>query len=211
LNLPKTNEYIQEFCKIFEVSDEQINIEPVKIPQSYVDMNKDFCLRTPVGDKAPPTEFDPCYSTYSMYYNQNKAFDLVETYMNKHSMNFDIAIVFRADLNPANNNSKVFPVNDIIKPNTVYIPRIDGESTIDLLKVTSNWYPDGITTIAAYGNFDTMKKYCSLIKNTKIVDAAEKMLLTHLKNMKLDIERFVHEILSNPQRKDAKYDYDVVK
>ena len=206
LNLPKTNKYIQDFCKTFEVADEQLNIESIKIPQSYVDMNENFCGNTPVGDKAPPNKFDGCYSTYSMYYNQNRAFNLVETYMSKYNMNFDVVIVFRADMNPSNNNPKVFPVNDIIKANTVYIPRIDGERTINSSKNTSNCYSHGITTLAAYGNFDTMKKYCSLIKNLTMVDAPEKMLLSHLKEMKLDIERFVHEITNNPQRKDPKYD-----
>ena len=205
LNLPTTNQYIQDFCKTFEVGDEQFNIERIQIPQSYVNMNEEFCYQTPVGDKPPPAAYNGCYSTYSLYYNQNRAFNLVERYVNKYNMNFDVVILFRADINPSSNNPKVFPVNDIIKPNTVYIPRINSERTINSSKNTSNCFSHGITTLAAYGNFDTMKKYCSLINNITMVDSAEKMLLNHLKNMKINIERFVHEMTTNPERKDPKY------
>jgi hypothetical protein len=208
LNIESTNPYIDKFCNIFGVTAEQLNIERINIPQSFVDMNKEKCKDTPVGDSPPPTQFDGCYSIYSMFYNQNKAFKLLEKYKEKHSYNFDIVLVFRADINPSNKeNPPVFPIYDYIFPNTVYIPRISNTDTkIDAKKDSSNCYTNGISTISAYGDFNTMKKYCSLIENITSLDHVEIMLLNHLNNMNLKISRFIHEITNNPERKKIKID-----
>lgn len=195
LNLEKTNDYIKEFCNIFEIGTEQLNIEATVLPQSYIDMNKELC-----GEGA-------CYFSYSMFYHQNKAFDLLEQYKNKHNINFDIVIVLRADLNRSNNAPNIFLINDNIKTNTVYIPhKNDLDKPINSkVNTSSNYYSDGITTLLAYGDFDTMKKYCSLIKNLTSVTHAEIMLLNHIKNMNIHIERYTDELRVNPSRRNSKY------
>ena len=104
LNLKKTNNYIKELCNIFEIGDEQINIEPTVLAQNYIDMNKELCKDISYS----------CYSSYSSFYHQNKAFNLVEQYKNKNNINFEVVIVLRADLNPSNNAPKVFLINDNI-------------------------------------------------------------------------------------------------
>jgi hypothetical protein len=142
-----------------------------------------------------------------MFYHQNKAFKLMEEYAAKHARSFDIVLVFRADIN-AEPPPNRFPIVDTVKANTVYIPH-SGEpfspGINSRAKRHVNDY-DGITTVAAYGNSDSMRKYCSLIeKKDSIINHPEVMLLTHLNSCGLNIERFTHNIKMNPERYDKKY------
>jgi hypothetical protein len=208
LNIKSTNSYIDKFCNAFGIGDDQLNIEQTQVPQSFVDMNTEKCKDTPIGNSPPPTKFDGCYSSYSMFYHQNKAFNLLEQFKNKNTYNFDTVLVFRADINPSDRAIRpIFPILTDIDSNTVYIPRINNQNTsIDQTKNSSNCYVNGISTISAYGDFDTMKKYCSLIENIQAVDHVEIMLLQHLINMNLNIVRFIHETTNNPERKKIKND-----
>lgn len=205
LNLKNKSEYITNFCKEFSITDEQINIEPTPYPESYDKdpHNKVFC--------ATDTN---CVNTYSTYYHQNKAFKLMEKYQKHHNMVFDIVLMFRADTN-ARDAPNVFPIGDTIAPNTVYIPKPIGAAEIGPGGVTreefevhrgSNCYSDGLTTLAAYGNMEAMKKYASLVEHIKTeLNHPERMLFKHLQDMEVNVERFGHEITLNPERRDTKY------
>jgi len=206
LNMSKKNKYVNGFCKEFDIKDEQINIEPTRVPESYGKnpKNKELCHG---GERIASIRDGICYNTYSLFYHQNKAFNLMEAYSDNHSMNFDIVVVFRADMN-AENEPNVFPITRRIEANTVYIPKKSyGMNDIGdngrAIKHASNYYDNGITTLAAYGDFESMKKYCSLVeKNIDVFDNPEIMLLDHLKDMELDIRRFTHDIRLNPERFD---------
>jgi len=203
LNSTKSSPYIEDFRKRFEVTDEQFNVEPTIIPQSYIDLrNKGKpCAITEglVNNPAPPKETmnpnDGCYSAYSVIYHQNRAFNLLKKYRDKHAINFDIVLVFRADMKSS--SKEPFPINDV-EENTIYVP----EGTNDV----KDYYPDGITTLAAYGNYNTMEKYCNVINNIVMGVEVERMLLSSLKSMNINIKRFPHELVLNPERRDPKYE-----
>lgn len=196
LNLKNTNEYIEKFCDLYDIGNEQINIEHTVLPNEYIDLNPDGCSK----------RIFPCYNTYSLFYHQNKGFGLLEKYSKNNNIKYDIVLVFRVDVNPSDQNTKVFPIKNIIKPNTLYVPRISNRNTsINIRKNTSNCYTNGITTFNTYGDFNTMKKYCNLINNIRKIDHPEIMLLNYLNTLNLNFERFVHEITKNPQRNNPSY------
>ena len=196
LNLKKKTPYIEEFCKLLDISDEQLNIESTVVPKEFTDMNKNACS----------TNKFPCNSIYSSHYHQNKAFKLIEAYSKKHNIKYDIVIAFRIDTHPSNNESKIFPIENNIEPNTLYIPRISNKNTsIDETKNISDCYNNGISTFHTYGDFDTMRKYCDLINHISRIDAPEIVVLDYLKKINVKIKRFVHEITKNPQRTNSKY------
>lgn len=205
LNLKNKSQYVKDFCREFKITDEQINIEPTRFPAAYKDNlhNITFCER--------PTS---CLNTYSMYYHQNKAFRLMEKYEKHHSTAFDVVVMFRPDMN-AKDAPNVFPIEDTIAPNTIYVPRPIGATEIGPNGLTpeecekqhgSDFYSNGLTTLAAYGNSESMKKYSSLIEqgNTEL-DHPEVLLFEHVQNMDLKLHRFDHNIAINPERKDTKY------
>jgi len=193
LNLKKSNEYIEGFRKQFDIGDEQIHIEKTEVPEWYTNLSPEFCKNTPTD--APVSEVIPCYSSYSTIYHMYQSFRLVEKYRQKHDIDFDIVFVYRTDLLPV---EKEYPIGEV-EDNTIYIPKDDKKNG-------SNFYPDGITSLAAYGNYSVMKKFCSLVKNVKSVNHIEIMLLEYLKRMKIKIERFVYHTIVNPERKNPKYD-----
>lgn len=205
LNLKNKSQYITDFCKEFNIADEQINIEPTEYPAAYKDNvhNKTFC-ETPTS----------CINTYSMYYHQHKAFKLMEGYEKRHSTAFDIVVMFRPDMN-AKDAPNVFPIEETIAPNTIYVPRPVGATEIGPNGLTpeeceeqhgSDFYRNGLTTLAAYGNKEAMKKYTSLIEQgNPELDHPEVLLFEHVEKMGLKLHRFDHNIVLNPERKDAKY------
>ena len=196
LNLNEKNDYIENFCKLYNVGSEQINIEHTLLSKEFTDLNSNGCSRG----------IYPCYNTYSLLYHENKAFELLEKYSKNNNVNYDIVLVFRVDVHPSDPNIKVFPIENNIKPNTLYIPRITNKNTtVNSTKHTSNCYADGITTFNTYGDFNTMKKYCNAIKHITKINHVEIMLLNYLKTLNLNIVRFVHEITKNPERIDPKY------
>lgn len=202
LNASKTSPYVEDFRKRFQITEEQFNVEKTLVPQSYIDLrNKGKpCPHTEglVNNPTPPKETmnhsDGCYAAYSLLYHQNRAFNLVKKYSDKHAIHFDIVVVFRADLKSPSNQP--FPINSI-EENTLYVP----EGTM----CVKDHYSDGITTLAAYGDYKTMEKYCNVVNNLVIGSDIERMLLSSLKSMNIRIIRFPHEIVLNPERRDPKY------
>lgn len=196
LNLKRKTQYIENFCNLFDIGSEQINIEDTVLPSDFTDLNANGCSEGHF----------PCYSIYSSHYHQHKAFELLETYSINNNIKYDIVVVFRVDVHPSDPNIKVFPIKSDIKPNTLYIPRVSNKNNrVTHGKNTSNFYINGITTFNTYGDFNTMKKYCNLINHITKIDHPEIMILNYLKRINVKIERFVHELTKNPQRGDPKY------
>jgi hypothetical protein len=201
LNLKNMSPYIKNFCKEFNVTDEQINIEPTQLPESYMEdpHNKTVC--TP--------SYTNCFNNYSTYYHQNKAFKLMEEYQKRHNMLFDIVIIFRADMN-SKNAPNVFPIAETIAPNTIYIAKPIGVMKLDCQEAYknqgNNFYSNGLSTLSAYGNNEAMKKYTSLIEHKDThQDHPEIMLFKHVNRMGLAVQRFDHDIVLNPGRKNSHY------
>ena len=109
-----------------------------------------------------------------MFYHQNKAFKLVEEYQKTNHMMFDCILYYRADMNSTDTLELRMPLN-----NTVYLPNDRGYG--------------GFNDRMAYGDYETMKIYCSLIESFEglcVTDQQinpESMLRTHLSNNNVNV------------------------
>ena len=137
--------------------------------------------------------------TYSMFYNQKKAFDLITAYQQSNNMHFDCVIFFRADIDEED-ELNIKPPSD----NTIYIPEADDFC--------------GISDIVAYGNYNSMNKYTNLVnsidyicRTQKIIYNPEAMLKQHLLNESLIIERFPYKYKLHPSRKKYNFAYNSVE
>lgn len=156
------DDFIQKFKADFDIGDDQINIE-----------------------ETPPADIDKqvringnLNNMFSMFYHNQKCFDLIEAYQKKHNHSFDIIIKFRADI--CSNDMLTLPSQ--IKDHTIYIPNC------------ADW--GGVNDQIAYGNFASMKQYSQCVTHFKEIGQRarqyhpESVLKAHLHNSKLTIERF---------------------
>lgn len=116
---------------------------------------------------------------YSMFYHNFRCFELITNYQNKYNMKFNTIVKYRADFNTSN----ILPLNHELKENTVYRP----------YNLNYTWGDDKV----AYGNYESMKKYCNVVNNIislcgddKILYHPETLLDEHLKKENLNIENF---------------------
>ena len=129
-------------------------------------------------DKSLVPVYENCYS---QFYHNKKCFDLIEKYQNNNNMVFDVIIKQRCDID----TNDIIPIG-IPEDNTIYIP--EGEDNL------------GINDRVAYGNYNSMKKYCDTVNN--IIDMCknqgvkynpEIILKKQLENNNLNIIRFKYE------------------
>jgi len=134
INKRTRSPYIDTFCKKFGIADNQLNLEITPpVPE--------ILLRAPQSAPIVVPNF------YSCMFHENKCFQLLEKFGKK----FDYVIYYRADVN----NTEDL----VLKPlqlNTIYAPSYENQSS-RILDV------DGINNEIAYGNFDSMKIYCSVV------------------------------------------------
>jgi len=121
---------------------------------------------------APGAKYE---NIYSMFYHMNKAFSLIERDMSyKH---YDCVLYYRADINSSDTLYLEYP-----KENTIYIPNDRNYS--------------GINDRMAYGNFVSMKQYCSLINTLRDMCqylrniTPEQLLREYLHIIKVNVVRF---------------------
>jgi hypothetical protein len=89
------------------------------------------------------------FNTYSMFYHNKQCFKLIENYTRKNNISFDLVLKFRSDIN----YQEPIKFIDTIHSNTVYIPQ--------------GYNFGGINDQIAYGNMDSMSKYCDCIGELK--------------------------------------------
>ena len=122
---------------------------------------------------------------YSMFYHENKAFSLIE----KDKRHFDCILYTRADIDSPDTLHLEMP-----NPNTIYVPSGDDY--------------DGINDRMAYGDFDSMKKYCSIIDKLTSPQSMngknpEGIIKSHLESESLDVVRFNYGTNLSNERKKA--------
>ena len=134
--------------------------------------------------------------TYSMFYHIKKAFDLVTNYQTVNNMTFDCILFYRADID----NFDTLAINHPEK-RSVYIPEGNDHG--------------GISDLCAYGDYDTMNKYCNVInsiehicKSQHVKFHPETILHKHLLNNSLNIIRFPYNFVLHPSRKNSNPDYN---
>ena len=175
INETATTGYINNFCDMFNIKEAQLNIEQTILPNWI----SDFVFENHIQTMNP-------LNMYSMFYHQNKAFKLLEKYQNDNNMIFDIVLYYRADLDSTDTLVLNTPTD-----NTVYIP-----SERDYF---------GVNDRMAYGNYLTMKKYCSVVEKMETIVIKENIinnneyysnllnpemiLLHHLMNEKVNINK----------------------
>jgi hypothetical protein len=156
-------DFIDTFKKDFNIKLDQINIEETVLPSEL--------------NKSSMRVEGKLNNMYSMFFHNMKCFQLIDNYQKNHNITFDIVVKYRADIKST--EPLQFPLQ--IKANTIYIP-----NSADY---------GGINDQIAYGNFNSMKEYsnCCLqfYELAKKINRfhPESLLLAHLKQSKLDIER----------------------
>ena len=99
-----TQEFVDIFCKDFNINEDQVNIEEIEVPKEI----KESKLR--VRDRLD--------NMYSMFYNNYKCMELINNYEKKNKYKFDIIIKYRSDINGKSN----IEIENEIDENTIYVP-----------------------------------------------------------------------------------------
>ena len=130
LNDNEFTEDIDNFCNALKIpkTKDHINIEQTVLPEWT-----DKC-----------NIMNPTLNVYSMFYHENKAYSMIEKYMDNNEQ-FDCVLLYRADMD----SSDILELN-VPEKNTIYLPK-------------SMSY-GGFNDRMAYGDVYSMKIYCNLIK-----------------------------------------------
>ena len=188
---------LDKFKELFSIEDNCVHIEKTILPEflkeEYFTSSQEFIVwdsktnsRIFLGEKFlnKKTKFwkfanSDLYRTYSQYYHNKRAFDLILNYQKTHSVQFDLVLKFRADIKYTQPLHFYIPLKD-----RLYIPE-------------GNDYEEGINAYIAYGDLESMKKYSymvdcieSIIK-TNYMFHSENMLKVYLDIVcKINIIRF---------------------
>jgi hypothetical protein len=182
LNNKIKSNYIKKFCNTFNITDKQLNLEKTIVPNWVYTLNKEA-----------ETSY---YTTYSMFYHINKAFNLLETFQNENKIKFDCILFYRADIH----SKDIIPLT-IPQNNSIYIP-----NGLDYR---------GINGLVAYGDFKSMKKYSNIVNHIqslcthKAVSFNPEILLkAYLENEKLNVNRFEYLFNLHPSRHEYIKEHD---
>lgn len=195
LNKRTKSDYIAEFCSKFGISDEQLNLELTKTQEAIYSSLTLCSDETNASDNGISKEI-----TYSQYFHKYRAFQLLEAYQKRHGITFNCVILFRADVEA----SEEFRIR---KPeaNTIYIP--DGR----------DYY--GLNDQIAYGDFESMKHYCSGVIHLKRVcdqlgilrfpcSINENLMKRHVENTECRLVRFPYNYELHTKRSEPLAAYD---
>ena len=128
--------------------------------------------------KAPETNL---YNTYSQFKHNNECIKMIEKYQSQNNFIFDTVVKYRMDIEPT--TEKIIDL-DLYEENTCLVP--EGQD-----------WRDGLNDQIGYGDFETMKKYCSLLENISklcesgVVFHPETLLLNHLQIEGVKVKRFI--------------------
>lgn len=188
---------VEKFKQLFSIEDECVHIEKTVLPeflkeedftssQEFIGWDSKTNSRIFLGEKflQKKTKFwkfvnSDLYKTYSQYYHNKRAFELIVKYQEIHSLEFDVVVKFRADIKYTQPLHLYIPLKD-----TLYIPE-------------GNDHEEGINAFMAYGDTESMKKYSYMVDNiesiinTNYMFHSEQMLKVYLDTAcKLRIIRF---------------------
>ena len=149
LNEDKGSDYINKFTNTFNIKEDQINIEKTVLPEWI----NSFMNENEITSIKP-------YNMYSMFYHEHKAFNLIEEYQVKYNIKFTTVLYHRADLQ---STDKL--IMNIPNYNTIY------------LSDERSYY--GVNDRMAYGNVDTMKKYCNTVNNLDTILVKSNIIYNH--------------------------------
>ena len=190
MNKTKSNNNLEVLDVIVSLNSESIDQEmiellnpkkiyynKVELPEKYLDVPKSRC--------SWPMR---AVNTYSMYFNNYKAFKLLEEYQIENNFKYDYIIKYRSDLHSEDFLDLLQEENAILIPIGNDYPLLPATATAS----------GGLNDQIAYGDFTSMKNYCylyenldNLIFNLKIIYHAETLLYHHLLNS--NVKRFDYQ------------------
>lgn len=196
LNMTHTTPYLDTFFEKYNMGPEQIHFEKTIYPEWL------FSLK-----RHPWSIYE---NIFSCLYHNRLAFNLIENYTNNYRVNFDAIIYYRSDIHSSQKLRLIKPVKS-----TIYIP--DGENGghpdgfLEEMGMTSG-DEYGTNSTLAYGSFNTMKTYCSIIErlwdmctnhNTDIHH--ERIIKRGLELNNIIVYRFQYDYVLHPKRHDSDY------
>lgn len=152
---------------------EKLNIEENQFSSTFTNVPSEMFTFY----KMPETS---AVNTYSQFKHNNECIKMIDKYQEENNMKFDTIVKYRMDIDNLNDD-----VIEIIttEKNTCYIP--EGQD-----------WRNGINDQIAYGDFDTMFKYCNLVNNIRnlcqsgVIFHPETLLLNHIQREEINIKRF---------------------
>jgi hypothetical protein len=197
LNMDSSETNLDNFKQLFSIEDDCVNLEKTILPgflkeedftssQEFIGWDSKTKSRIFLGEKFlnKKTKFwkfvnSDLYKTYSQYYHNKRAFELILNYQKTHSLEFDLVLKFRADIKYTQPLHLYIPLKD-----RLYIPE-------------GNDHEEGINAFIAYGDLESMRKYSYMVDNiesiinTNYMFHSEQMLKIYLDTAcKLKIIRF---------------------
>lgn len=180
LNKKNKTPYIENFCKLMEISDERLRLEKSPPPPEYTKN-----IRIADETRGKWGNGIGLNNTHSAFYHQQQVCKMIESYQNANAMQFDIVLFYRPDINAE--NELIF--KNPIKKATLYVPVT--EPSCDHSGVCDRCY---------YGDFDTMKTTLNIIdsvedicRNKGVLYNSEALLKAHMENNKIQIEGFPYQ------------------
>jgi len=186
LNKKNKTEYINEFCKLMDITEDRLNMESTPPYPEYMNhVELAATLHGKWGDG------DAKQSAYSNFYHLQKVLLLLNKYL-KHSAGFDIVLYYRADIDTQEHLNLTHPVKDM----TVYVPQNNPDCDYG-----------GLCMSFLYGNLNTMTYFCNIIdsiedmcKKQGVLYHAETLFKKHMENNRIAIERFPYIFTHSPFR-----------
>ena len=158
----------REFKKQLNINEERFQSLSIKAPE------KIFTF--------PKRKESNYFNVYSQHFHNKECIKLIERYEETHQIKFDIVIKYRTDFK----TDELINLTTPIKENICYIP--SGEDHL------------GINDRICYGTKNSLKIYCSLVdniialcENQKVIFHPETLLLAHLAQNNMMIERFTFD------------------
>lgn len=171
-------DYMTNFFREFDISDDQKNIEPTPSPSELLQL---YCPNDPKANYL---------NIFSMFYHNYKCYDLINKYQIKNNTFFDIIVKYRVDIHSDD-------VINLIPPelNTIYIP--EGKDYTGINDQIA--YGDNESMNLYCSTFKILSSLC--MKNIRF--HPESLLDGGLKLLNLKIVRFpynydLHKNLINP-------------
>ena len=189
INLKNILKIKEKYTPIFFISLNSEVEDPIytEIVRKILDVDdsrfRSFYTETPFEilgfSKMPETNF---FNSYSQFKHNNECIKMIENHQVKNNFMFDTVVKYRMDAEPT--TDKIIDL-DFYEENTCFIP--EGQD-----------WRDGLNDQIAYGDFKTMKKYCGLIENIRILCESgvvfhpETLLANHLQKEGVKIKRFIY-------------------
>lgn len=186
LNEGCLTDYTKEFLDFFKMDEDQYSYESVEAPTWIFSLNTS-------------NKFVYPNLTYYQLYTVKKSYQLITEYQKKHNVKFDVVLKYRPDILSIDGKICCIIPPD---PDTLYIPMNED-------------HEGGINDQIAYGTYETMGKYCSILDNLRTLVQRncfhpESLVREMINYYNLKITRFFYPYTLHPGRLQKYVNIDVI-